>query len=392
MSARPARRCAAQAGFGLAEVLIATTITLLVIAAVFDAVHPAHGAFRAEPEAMDVRQRLRIATDALSNDLTAAAGGPHYGLQAGPLNAWFAAVLPFRQGRRLADAPGTFASDTITLLRVAESAAQTTIAQALAARTGSVQVNLDPGCPAGNPVCGFTVGMDVLVFDDSGSFNTFTISSIQGVTLNLDHNMRDSTKTYAPNVSRIVEASSRTYFLKPDLANDMYRLERYDGAGGADVPVVDHVAALGFAYLADPEPPLAIKPPADPSGPWTTYGPKPPASGDNCIFMPGAPLPAPRLPVLTALSGGPALVRLMPAQLTDGPWCPSASDPNRYDADLLRVRSVAVTVRVEAASRSLRGPAGFLFSRGGTGTSARALVPDQEVSFEVAPRNLGTRK
>jgi hypothetical protein len=388
MSTRAARRCAGQAGFGLAEVLIATTITLLVMAAVFDVVQPAHGAFRAEPEAMDVRQRLRIAADALSNDLVAAGGGPHHGLQAGPLNAWFAPVLPFRQGRRLADPPGTFASDTITLLRVAESAAQSTIAQALPASTGAVQVNLDPGCPAGDPVCGFRAGMDVLVFDDSGSYDTFTISSIQGVTLNLDHNMRDSTKTYAPNISRVVEASSRTYFLKPDLANDMYRLERYDGAGGADVPVVDHVVALGFAYLADPEPPLAIKPPTDLSGPWTTYGPKS-VSGNNCVFMPGAPLPAPRLPVL---NGGTALVRLVPAQLTDGPWCPSASDPNRYDADLLRVRSVAVTVRVEAASRSLRGPAGLLFSRGGMATSARAAVPDQEVSFEVAPRNLGTRK
>jgi hypothetical protein len=390
MTERVARGGTTQAGFGLAEVLITTMLMLVLIAAVFDAVHPVHGTIRAEPEAIDVRQRVRIAADALSNDLAAAAGGPHYGLQSGPLNAWFAAVLPFRQGRRLADPPGTFASDTITLLRAGASAAQTTIAQPLPARSGAVQVNLDPGCPVGDPVCGFTVGMDVLVFDDSGSYNTFTISSIQGLMLNLDHNMRDSTKTYAANTSRIVEASSRTYFLKPDLANDMSRLERYDGAGGADVPVVDHVTALTFAYLADPEPPLAIKPPADPSGPWTTYGPKPSASGDSCIFMPGAPLPAPRLPVLAAPTG--SWVRLTPGQLTDGPWCPDASDPNRYDADLLRVRSVAVTVRVEAASRSLRGPAGLLFSRGGTAATARALVPDQEVSFEVAPRNLGTRR
>ncbi len=377
-------------GFGVVELLISTTLMLLVMAAVFDAVHPAHGAFRAEPEAMDLQQRLRVATDTLSRELAAAGGGPHHGAPSGPLNDWFAAVLPFRQGRRQPDAPETFRTDAITVLRVAPGAAQTTIAQPLSAYTGPVQVNLDAGCPVGDPVCGFKPGMDVLVFDDTGSYDTFSISSLQGFTVNLDHNMRDSSKVYAPNVSRIVEASSRTYFLKADAANDMFRLEQYDGAGGSDVPVVDHVAALSFTYLADPQPPLALKAPTDPVGPWTTYGPKPPASGDNCIFMPDAALPAPRLPVLN--SGAPGLVQLAPAQLTDGPWCPGASDPNRYDADLLRVRSVKVAVRVEASSRSLRGPAGLLFTRGGTASSARSFVPDLEVTLQVTPRNLNARR
>lgn len=378
------------AGFGLVELLVATTLMLVVMAAVFEAVHPAYGAFRTEPETTDVQQRLRAGVEALSRDLVLAGGGAHHGAQSGPLNDWFPAVLPFRQGRRLAHPPGAFSSDTITVLRVEAGAAQSTIAQALPAQSGSVQVNLDPGCPVGDPACGFRAGMDVLVFDASGSSSLFSIAAIAGSTLNLVHNTRDTLKTYPAAVSRIVEASSRTYFLAPDLANDMYRLEQYDGAGGADVPVVDHVAELAFAYFADPQPPLAIKPPGDPAGPWTTYGPRPPASGDNCIFMPGAPLPAPRLPVLNG--GAPGLVRLTPAELTDGPWCPDAVDPNRYDADLLRVRAVAVTLRVEAASRSLRGPAGPLFSRGGTASSARAFVPDQEVSFEIAPRNLGTRR
>jgi prepilin-type N-terminal cleavage/methylation domain-containing protein len=379
-----------QAGFGLVELLVAIALMLVVMAAVFDAVHPAHGAFRTEPEAIDVQQRLRAGVEALSRDLAAAGGGAHHGPQSGPLNDWFAAVLPFRQGRRLAHAPGTFSPDTITVLRVEAGAAQSTIAHALPAQSGAVQVNLVPGCPVGDPVCGFRAGMDVLVYDDAGSYSSFTIATITGSTLNLVHNTRDTPKIYPAAVSRIVEASSRTYFLAADLANDMYRLEQYDGAGGADVPVVDHVAGLAFEYLADPQPPVALKPPGDPLGPWTTYGPRPPASGDNCIFMPGAPLPAPRLPVLNG--GAPGLVRLAPAGLTDGPWCPDAADPNRYDADLLRVRAIRVTLRVEAASRSLRGPAGLLFSRGGTASSARAFVPDQEVSFEVAPRNLGTRR
>ena len=47
-----------------------------------------------------------------------------------------------------------------------------------------------------------------------------------------------------------------------------------------------------------------------------------------------------------------------------------------------------MTLRVETASAALRGPAGVLFTNGGTSTGGSRWVPDQEVHFEVAPRNL----
>ena len=53
-----------------------------------------------------------------------------------------------------------------------------------------------------------------------------------------------------------------------------------------------------------------------------------------------------------------------------------------------RTRRVRVTLRVEAAAASLRGPAGRLFTRAGTSTTAERFVPDREVQFDVAPRNL----
>ena len=53
-----------------------------------------------------------------------------------------------------------------------------------------------------------------------------------------------------------------------------------------------------------------------------------------------------------------------------------------------RTRLVRVTLRVEAAAASLRGPAGPLFARAGTSTTAERYVPDREVQFDVAPRNL----
>lgn len=377
-------------GFSLVEMLISISLTLGVMAVVFQAMDPAHGSFRAEPETADVQQRLRVGVDVLSLDLLAAGAGPSQGRNAAPLNEFLAPILPYRQGRRRADPPGTYRTDTITSLHAIAGAAQTTIAQALTASSSSVQVNLEPGCPPSDPVCGFKSGMSVLVFDGSGAYDTFTIRSVDGFALTLQHDMADSSKSYAPSVSRIVQVASRTFYLKSDRATNAYQLMQYDGAGGADVPVVDDVVGLSFEYLADPEPPRMRRPLTDAVGPWTTYGPKPPDSGDNCVFVGnGTPTPAPRLSVL---SNSPRLVRLTAVDLTDGPWCPDGVNPNRYDADLLRIRSIAITYRVEASASAVRGPAGPLFVRPGTSSSGRARVQDQEIRFELSPRNLNTRR
>jgi len=377
-------------GFSLLELVVATSLMLAVMAWIVQAMHPAYGSFRAEPEISDIQQRLRVATDTLSRELVAAGGGMSQGVNPGPLNDFVAPILPFRQGRRSPDAPGTYKSDTITVLHVEHGAAQTTIAQPLPAQASSVQVNRGPGCPPADPICGFASGMRVLVFDDTGAYDAFTIASIDAFGLNLQHNMRDSGKTYAANAARIVQGTSRTLYLKADPVSSTYQLMQYDGAGGADVPVVDHVVALSFEYFGDPQPPQMRRPLTDAVGPWTTYGPKPPDSGENCAFVAnGSPTPAARLPVL---SGGTELVRLTPGDFTDGPWCPDAVNPNRFDADLLRVRRVAVMVRVESSVSALRGPAGPLFTRAGTSRSAHGLVPDREIRFDVAPRNLNPQR
>jgi hypothetical protein len=62
--------------------------------------------------------------------------------------------------------------------------------------------------------------------------------------------------------------------------------------------------------------------------------------------------------------------------------------PNRYDADLLRLRQVRLTLRVQVANALLRGPAGPLFRVGGRSTGGERFVPDQEIRFDVSPRNM----
>jgi hypothetical protein len=105
---------------------------------------------------------------------------------------------------------------------------------------------------------------------------------------------------------------------------------------------------------------------------------------ENCVFTGEVP---PR-PKLATMGGRGALVRLGRAELTDGPWCPDEANPNRWDADLLRIRKVAITLRLQSAVAALRGPAGVLFAHGGTSVDANRWVPDQTVRFDVSPRNL----
>jgi hypothetical protein len=125
---------------------------------------------------------------------------------------------------------------------------------------------------------------------------------------------------------------TRTYYLDSDPSTSVSELIRED-AGGSRIPVVDHLVRVAFAYFGDGSTPLD------------------------------------------------------PAALEDGPWC-DEEGPEPFDADLTRIRRVRVTLRAEAALDSARGPAGQLFLRAGTATTPGRYVPDQEVTFDVSPRNL----
>ncbi|HXG87942.1 MAG TPA: hypothetical protein VNJ02_06365 [Vicinamibacterales bacterium] len=44
-------------------------------------------------------------------------------------------------------------------------------------------------------------------------------------------------------------------------------------------------------------------------------------------------------------------------------------------------------MRVQVGPEELRGPAGALFRNPGSSTSGRSRVADQEIRFEITPRN-----
>ena len=108
------------------------------------------------------------------------------------------------------------------------------------------------------------------------------------------------------------------------------------------------------------------------------------SGGENCIIDVSG---NPKLPVLPG--NGSSLVELTEAMLTDGPVCGNA--PNHFDADLYRIRKVAVQLRMQVGSADMRGanPAGqVLFQNPGTASNAYRRVPDYVVEFDVTPRNM----
>jgi prepilin-type N-terminal cleavage/methylation domain-containing protein len=390
---RPERRFVPTArGFSLIELVVSMSVLLLVLAGVFQSLRPGQAAMLAEPERSDIQQRARIAFGVLADDLRQAGAGVAIGARGGTLARTLPPVVPYRRGRRMADPPETFRAGTLSLVRRAESGPHTTLATNLPARSGSAAVSLDAGCELGHPACGFDTGMSVLVLD-SAHHAFFSVTGVSGNVLMLTHNGEDSSHVFAAEDTSVVQVEMRTYYARADEPTETFQLIRYDGAGGADVPVVDHLVQLEFILLGDTQPPVLTQSRSAPIGPWTSYGPAPPAlgvqnssypAGENCLFRIDAGAQMPRLDPI----GPGTLVPLDSARLLDGPWCPDASDPNRYDADLLRVRAVEIRVRVEASSRQFRGPAGLLFSRGGV-ASPDNWLPDLEIRTTVIPRGMG---
>jgi prepilin-type N-terminal cleavage/methylation domain-containing protein len=144
----------------------------------------------------------------------------------------------------------------------------------------------------------------------------------------------DPPGTFKTDTITAVGTSTTTYWLKTDDVAAAYQLMSYAGGTSADVPVVDHVVALTFEYFAA------------------------------------------------------GLVPLSASELTDGPWLPDASAATRWDADLARVRMIAIALRVQSAITALRGPAGILFAHGGIARDGRRWAPDIAIHFCIAPRNL----
>jgi len=389
-------------GFTLVELLISMTIMVGITAAIFSIADPARGTFKQQPEVSDMQQRLRVGTSYMANDLMmAGAGAPAGGTLMGSLMNFFAPGQPIRTGMIASDLGQgiLYRPDAITIMYIPPNAPQTSVVEAMPQPSSELKVTEQPNCPSSSPLCGFHEGQRVIIFDETGSFDDMTLTQIQESPLHLQHNKAVPGNTLSKRYdvgSQIAVIEQRTFYR--NAATNQLML--YDG-DQRDAAIVDNVVDLAFEYFGDPRPAFVLKPSTDPVGPWTTYGPRPPAlgatpydmdpweygPGGNCIFQVdgGTGLQVPRLTDLAPNSQG--LVQMDEDMLTDGPYCPNSTSASRFDADLLRIRKIGVVLRVQVASSELRGPAGALFKNAGSGFSSRMMVPDQEIRFEITPRN-----
>jgi hypothetical protein len=359
------------AGYSLVEMLISTGIMVVVTGAIFTLMNPAQGTFQAQPEVSDMQQRMRVGAEVLFKDLVMAGAGTYHSgavgeAFAGPLHNFFAAVLPYRIGQLNSDPDQNifYRPDAITLHYVPNTASQTRISSPMPNVSAELKVKDQKNCPKKDPLCGFKTGMSLLIFDETGAYDSFVVTHVQSEAGHLQHRGSKFQKSYQPDAF-VTEVESHTYYFDAESS----QLRHYDGIS-TDVPLIDNVVDVRFRYFGTPDPPRSPRPTPFPGG-------------ENCVFDATG---TPRLPQLGPTDG--SLVELTQAMLTDGPWCPNASSSNRFDADLFRVRKVRVSLRVQASSPMLRGSDPLLFRRAGASRGGERFVPDYEMSFEVSPRNL----
>jgi hypothetical protein len=296
----------------------------------------------------------------------------------------------------------------------------------------------------GDPACGFSSNEHAMVYDDNANWDLFTVGTATDIgcpnppcgiftTASVTHTPAALNFTYFPT-AQVAGIQVNTYYLN----HATNKLMHSDGFTATDDVVLDDVVNLRFDYFGEADPPQILVEPTMqnityfgvPGGAWTTYGPMPPlqgvqgvgcnpaapgtapncaagptafpeyAAGENCVFHinngTGKHFPAlPELndaPGTAAAAGAGELVPLNDGTINpntmfnDGPWCGHAASPNRFDADLLRIRKVRVTLRLQSPVTALRGPASSLFTNGGTAMAPK-WVPDQEIRFDVMLNN-----
>lgn len=374
------------AGFTLVELLIGTALLSLIAAAILSVAQPVQTLVVVQPEAADVQQRLRLSASTIRRTAEGAGAGVHF---------YFAAVLPYRIGERSADPPRGvfFRPDAISFIAVPGDAIPARIIEIVLSTPALVRV--EANCTAALGVCGFGPATPVVVFDRSGRFWLGTVQRVDDRLLEVESLGIDPGVDVAAG-ALVAAVDVTVYESGVDRATAVPRLTRYDGRA-SDMPVIDHVVKMAFSYAGDPRPPALIpgSEAADRSL-LATYGPSPPAldvdrpgdswpAGENCMFSVVDGVQVPRVPTL-----GPATtpVPLTPGMLSDGPWCPDAASAYRFDADLLRVRRIDVTLRVQASMSRFRGMNPLLFANPGPAAGSSWLVPDQTVRLSVTPRNL----
>ena len=336
---RPGRPRPSEAGLSLLEAIAALALTLVVAAGLYGAVRPALLLNRSLPAMADAHQRMRHAVDRLHAELMAAGRGTAR-VEPGPLPRMLPAVVPYRVGRVRDGEHRRVRPDAITMLSVSpEGGAETRLLDAVGGPVPESRLARGPGCAGA--ACGYRAGDLVLIFDDRPAWGLFRVRDAGETTLRLEPSGPGAAAFEAGAV--IAPIDVRHYYLD----EERRQLRRYDGWRG-DFPLLDGAAALQFRFFG------------------VAAGAGGPCRGGGPGALPGR------------------LEEIPLDRFTDGPWCGPAWSP--FDADLLRVRSVGLDIRVaEAADGPASAPRP---PASGPALGGVAGAAGYRAAFVVAPPNL----
>ena len=296
-----------------------------------------------------MQQRARSASTALTRDLVMAGAGLSAGPRTGALVAYFAPVVPRRLGLNGADAVNVARADVVTIAYVPADAGADD-AESMRywpGRPTSRRLTV-PNCPVGRALCGLEEGMNVLVFDTAG-----ILRSVQAV------------EAWA--------LASESCSICDGLANHSYAA----GAFASQVELHTLLFRSGGSSAASLR--RRRKPMCRSSTTWSrrrssTSAIRNRRSHRSLRQVSPIVSTTPRAIRSRAWrrspTDGASLTTTAAARcFTDGPWCGDGG--TAFDADLLRVRRVRVTLRLQAAAAGLRG-AGADYAV--SGISRRALA------------------
>jgi len=346
-------------GFTLVEVMVGAAISLATIALSCQLALDAQAAWRSSAARIDLQQRVRVAADLVARTVREAGGGPLSSPARAALMRGVPPVVPRRTGRRGAHASDDFRADAFTVIRAVADSEHGALFVTAAAGTPALE--LAPGGACTLPACGFAAGDSVMLLDASGRYDVFTVTAVLGLVLSVRHHGTNPSSSY-PAGTPVLAVESQSFSFDPSART----LRVYDG-DASDLPVFDDVVAVGVRYWGDTAAPV-----------W----PRPPVGEANCLYAADGSYHSALMPALGAAGH---LVELAPSMLIDGPWC--GSGDTRFDADLLRVRRIRISLRFQASDPAARGTGGG-FGNPGFARREAVLVPDRTVEIDVAPRNL----
>lgn len=346
-------------GFSVVEVVVAMAAAMGLLAMVLVGFSGMVSFSRVQPAAVDIVQRARVALDLVAADLMHAGAGAEVGPAAGALSCCLPAVEPRRLGTQRPDPAGVARADAITVVFSTAGSLSAALGADLIGAAPVLTVSPGPACPGGLPLCGLNDDATVVVLDGRGQHSYYILSAPAGGPAWLTPRQAGEGYPYLAGAA-VVPVESHTYYF--DAAQR--QLRHYDGRA-TDVPIVDNVIQVSVTYHGDPAPPRR---------------PAPLAGTANCLYDASGQL----WPTLVHLPASGSLIDLPLSMFTDGPWC--GSGPARFDADLLRIRRVRMHVRLQGPA-DLRGQ-DAQFAAAGTSQSAMRLVPDMDLTVDVAPRNL----